>query len=237
MRFIPWRGVRRICAMMDPHTKNVWLIRHAESIGNAGLVTSRPDTIPLTGKGIEQALYLADSFTQAPALIVTSPYIRTQQSAKPTIRRFPTARHEQWEVQEFTYLSPERYRDTTAADRAPFVESYWSRCDPHYIDGEGAESFADFIRRVQQAIDGLWTCESEFVAVFGHGLFLRAMIWRMLSGEQPVNATTMLYFRRLLVETAMPNTAITKVDILANVQEARISNIITDHLPSQLITY
>jgi 2,3-bisphosphoglycerate-dependent phosphoglycerate mutase len=237
MRFIPWQGVRRICAMMERNTKNVWLIRHAESIGNAGLVTSRPDTIPLTGKGIEQALYLADSFTQAPALIVTSPYIRTQQSAKPTIRRFPTARHEQWEVQEFTYLSPERYRDTTAADRAPFVESYWSRCDPHYIDGEGAESFADFIRRVQQAIDGLWSCQSEFVAVFGHGLFLRAMIWRMLFGAQPVNATTMLYFRHLLVATAMPNTAITKVDLLANVQEARISNIITAHLPSQLITY
>jgi 2,3-bisphosphoglycerate-dependent phosphoglycerate mutase len=237
MRFIPWQGVRRICAMMELRTKNVWLIRHAESIGNAGLVTSRPDTIPLTGKGIEQALYLADSFTQAPELIVTSPYIRTQQSARPTIRRFPTARQEQWEVQEFTYLSPARYRDTTAADRSPFVEAYWSRCDPHHIDGEGAESFADFIRRVQLAIDGLWTCQSEFVAVFGHGLFLRAMIWWMLFGAQPVNATTMLYFRRLLVATAMPNTAITKVDLLANVQEARISDIITAHLPSQLITY
>jgi probable phosphoglycerate mutase len=237
MRFIPLQGVRRICAMMERHTKNVWLIRHAESIGNAGLATSQPDTIPLTGKGIEQALYLADSFTQAPALIVTSPYVRTQQSAKPTIRRFPTARQEQWEVQEFTYLAPGRYRDTTAADRRPFVEAYWSRCDPRHIDGEGAESFADFILRVQQAIDGLWSCQSEFVAVFGHGLFLRAMIWRMLFGAQPVNATTMLYFRHFLVATAMPNTAITKVDLLANVQEARISNIITDHLPSQLITY
>lgn len=223
--------------MMERHTKNIWLIRHAESIGNAGLVTSRPDTIPLTGKGIEQALYLADSFTQAPALIVTSPYIRTQQSAKPTIRRFPTARQEQWEVQEFSYLSPARYRDTTTADRRPFVEAYWSRCDPHHIDGEGAESFADFIQRVQQAIDGLWTCQSEFVAVFGHGLFLRAMIWRMLFGAQPVNATTMLYFRRLLVSTAMPNTAITKVDLVANVQEARIGNSSTAHLPSKLITY
>jgi hypothetical protein len=59
----------------------------------------------------------------------------------------------------------------------------------------------------------------------------------MLFGAQPVNATTMLYFRHFLVATAMPNTAITKVDLLANVQEARISNIITAHLPSQLITY
>lgn len=237
MRFILSQGVRRICAMMERHTKNVWLIRHAESIGNAGLATSRPDTIPLTGKGIEQALHLADSFTQAPALIVTSPYTRTQQSAKPTIQRFPAARREQWEVQEFTYLSPERYRDTTAADRRPFVEAYWLRCDPHFIDGEGAESFADFIRRVQRAIDGLWSCQSEFVAVFGHGLFLRAVIWRMLFGAQPVNATTMSSFRHFLVATSMPNTAITKVDLLANVQEARISNIITAHLPSELITH
>jgi broad specificity phosphatase PhoE len=222
---------------MERHTKNVWLIRHAESTGNAGLTTSRPDTIPLTGKGIEQALYLADSFTQAPALIVTSPYVRTQQSAKPTIQRFPTARQEQWEVQEFTYLSPARYRDTTAADRRPYVDAYWSRCDPRYIDGEGAESFADFIGRVQRAIDGLWSCQSEFVAVFGHGLFLRAMIWRMLFGAQPVNATTMSSFRHFLVATTMPNTAITKVDLLASVREARISNIITAHLPSELITH
>ncbi|HKC86457.1 MAG TPA: phosphoglycerate mutase family protein, partial [Blastocatellia bacterium] len=124
---------------MERHTKNVWLIRHAESAGNAGLTTSRPDTIPLTGKGIDQASRLADSFTRPPTLIVTSPYIRTQQSARPTIERFPAVRREQWPVQEFTYLAPARYQDTTDADRWPFAEKYWSRCDPHYIDGEGAE--------------------------------------------------------------------------------------------------
>src|SRR5262245_8811627 len=102
----------RIDLKMEYYTKNVWLIRHAESEGNAGLVTSQPDTIPLTRKGGEQALRLANSFTQAPTLIVTSPFIRTQQSAKPTIERFPAVRREQWQVQEFTHLSPARYRDT-----------------------------------------------------------------------------------------------------------------------------
>ncbi|HKQ77515.1 MAG TPA: histidine phosphatase family protein [Blastocatellia bacterium] len=222
---------------MEHHTKNVWLIRHAESIGNAGLATSQPDTITLTEKGVEQALRLADSFMRPPALIVTSPFIRTQQSAGPTIQRFPEARQEQWQVQEFSYLSPARYRDTTITDRKPFVEKYWSRCDPHYIDGEGAESFADFIRRVQQAIDGLWSCQSEFVAVFGHGLFMRGMIWRMLFGAQPVNASTMSSFRHFMAATSMPNTAIIKVDLLANLQEARISNVITTHLTTELITH
>ena len=237
MRFIPARGVRRILTVMERHTKNVWLIRHAESTGNAGLTTSRPDTTPLTGRGIEQALRLADSFTQAPTLIVTSPFIRTQQSASPTIERFPEVRREQWPVQEFTYLAPARYQDTTDADRWPFAEKYWSRCDPHYIDGEGAESFANFIRRVQRAIDELWSCQPEFVAVFGHGLFLRAMIWRMLFGARPINASTMSSFRHFLDATAMPNTAITKVNLLADLQETRISNIITAHLPSELITH
>src|SRR5262245_4863636 len=229
--------MRRILTKMEHHTKNVWLIRHAESIGNAGLATSQPDTIPLTVKGIEQALRLADSFVRPPTLIVTSPYIRTQQSAGPTIQRFPTARQEQWQVQEFSYLSPERYRGTTVTDRRPFVETYWSKCDPHHIDGEGAESFADFIRRVQRAIDGLWSCQSEFVTVFGHGLFMRGMIWRMLFGAQPVNASTMSSFRHFLAATTMPHTSIIKVDLLANLQEARISNVITTHLPSELITH
>jgi 2,3-bisphosphoglycerate-dependent phosphoglycerate mutase len=221
---------------MERHTKHVWLIRHAESVGNAGLATSEPGTIPLTRKGIEQALRLVDSFTQTPSLIVTSPYIRTRQSAEPTIRRFPTVRREQWQVQEFTYLAPARYRETTTADRKPFVDAYWSRCDPYHIDGEGAESFADFIRRVQQAIDRLWSCRSEFVAVFGHGLFLRAAIWRLLVGAQPVNPNSMSSFRDFVFATAMPNTSIIKVDLLANLEEARISNIITAHLPPELIT-
>jgi 2,3-bisphosphoglycerate-dependent phosphoglycerate mutase len=229
-------GVRRILAIMERHTKNVWLIRHAESEGNAGLATSRPDTIPLTRKGIEQALRLADSFPQAPTLIVTSPFIRTQQSAKPTIERFPAVRQEQWQVQEFSYLSPERYRDTTIADRRPFVEKYWSKSDPHYLDGDGAESFADFIRRVEQAIEGLWSCQADFVTVFGHGLFMRGMIWRMLFGPQPINASAMSSFRHFMLATTMPNTAIIKVDLLAGLQETRISNIITAHLPSELIT-
>jgi 2,3-bisphosphoglycerate-dependent phosphoglycerate mutase len=230
------KGMKRIFAMMESYTKTVWLIRHAESIGNAGLVTSRPDTIPLTRKGAEQALRLADSFTRPPALIVTSPFIRTEQSARPTIQRFPTARREQWQVQEFSYLSPACYRDTTIADRKPFVEQYWSRRDPHYVDGDGAESFADFIQRAEQAIGGLWSCQAEFVVIFSHGLFLRAMIWLMRIGAQPINAATMSSFRRLMVATTMPNTAITKVDLLANLQEARISNIITAHLPPELIT-
>jgi hypothetical protein len=63
------------------------------------------------------------------------------------------------------------------------------------------------------------------------------MIWRLLVGAQPINANSMLSFRNFFAATAIPNTAIIKVDLLANLQEARISNIITAHLPSELITH
>ena len=64
---------------------SIWLIRHGESEANAGLPTSDVALIELTEKGHQQAQKVASAFTQAPSLIVTSPYIRTKQTAQPTI--------------------------------------------------------------------------------------------------------------------------------------------------------
>ncbi|WP_197423758.1 phosphoglycerate mutase family protein, partial [Novosphingobium sp. CCH12-A3] len=51
-------------------------IRHGESTGNAGVPCHDLATIELTERGHEQASAVASSWTQAPALIVTSPYTR-----------------------------------------------------------------------------------------------------------------------------------------------------------------
>ena len=64
-------------------------IRHGESTGNAGVPCHDLAAIELTERGHEQARQVAASWTQAPALIVTSPYTRTRQTAAPTIARFP----------------------------------------------------------------------------------------------------------------------------------------------------
>jgi broad specificity phosphatase PhoE len=88
--------------------KKILLIRHAESAANAGLATVSPDSIPLTEKGIEQARLLANFLADAPALIVVSPFLRARQTAAPLIERFLNAEVENWEVQEFTYLSKTR---------------------------------------------------------------------------------------------------------------------------------
>jgi phosphohistidine phosphatase SixA len=63
-------------------------IRHGESTGNAGVPCHDLATIELTERGHEQARAVAASWTEAPALIVTSPYTRTRQTAAPTIARW-----------------------------------------------------------------------------------------------------------------------------------------------------
>ena len=79
-----------------------------ESTGNAGVPCHDLATIELTERGHEQARAVAASWPEAPALIVTSPYTRTRQTAAPTIARFPDPPVEVWPIEEFTYLQPAR---------------------------------------------------------------------------------------------------------------------------------
>jgi 2,3-bisphosphoglycerate-dependent phosphoglycerate mutase len=80
----------------------IWLIRHGESIANAGAATQNHETIPLSRRRQEQAPKISLLFPCQPDLIITSLFTRTMQTAGPTLKRFPWARHEVWEVQEFT---------------------------------------------------------------------------------------------------------------------------------------
>lgn len=155
--------------------KKVWLIRHGESIANAGAATEDHITIPLSPVGEEQAKRVSLSFQEAPTLIVTSPFLRAQQTAEPTLKRFSNVRHEVWSVEEFTYLAPETCVGTTADERRERVNEYWERLDPDYVDGEGAESFTMLLSRAQTAIDRLSRLESGFIVMFTHAQFMRAM--------------------------------------------------------------
>ena len=153
----------------------VIFIRHGESTGNAGVPCHDLGAIELTELGQEQAREVAASWIEAPALIVTSPYTRTQQTAAPTIARFPGVPVEVWPIEEFTYLQPARWNGTAAADRRPHVERYWTAADPTYCDGEGAESFAGFLRRVEASLARLAALPAGSLAyVFGHGQFIQA---------------------------------------------------------------
>ena len=150
-------------------------IRHGESTANTGLASADVASIALTERGAGQAGQLAREWIETPSLIVTSPFQRTRQTAAPTIARFPGVPVETWNIAEFTYLQPARWNGTAAADRRPHVERYWTAADPDHCDGEGAESFAGFLRRVEGTLAHLAALPpAVLVYLFGHGQFIQA---------------------------------------------------------------
>ncbi|MGI8367326.1 histidine phosphatase family protein [Sphingomonas paucimobilis] len=151
-------------------------IRHGQSTGNAGVPCHDLSAIELTELGWRQAREVARGWTEAPTLIVTSPYLRTRQTAEATIQRFPDVLVEVWPIEEFTYLQPSRWNGTRSAERMPHLERYWSEANPAYCDGEGAESFGTLLRRAEAALNRLAALPSPGpVYVFSHGQFIQAV--------------------------------------------------------------
>jgi broad specificity phosphatase PhoE len=211
----------------------IWLIRHGESESNAGLPTSDTSKIVLTPRGIAQARCIPEAFSRSPSLIVTSPYLRARQSAEPTIERFPRARLEEWPVHEYTYLSLASRHNTTLHGRRPLIDAYWERCDPHYLDGDGAESFSALVSRAEQALERFKRLDDDFVAVFSHGLFIRTLIWRLLVGPIEIDAATMRRYRGFISGFSMPNAAIMKMYVDGE-KDVLISRFTVAHLPVEL---
>jgi broad specificity phosphatase PhoE len=169
-------------------------IRHGESAANAGGASSDPALIALTERGKAQAQAIAQSFEAAPELIVMSPFIRAQDTAAPTLRKFPGVPVEVWPVEEFTYLSPANCMKTTAAQRRPWVEAYWRASEPDHSNGPGTESFRGLVLRAQTTLRQLQG-KTGSVLVFGHGQFMQVVRWLILLAPQRIDAAAMDAFR------------------------------------------
>ncbi|GAA5526338.1 phosphoglycerate mutase family protein [Herpetosiphon gulosus] len=152
-----------------------WLIRHGESLANAGERTPDPASVPLTALGWQQAHELIQRLPK-PHRVIVSQYLRTHQTAEPLLKHYPDLQAEVWPIHEFTYLSPSLCRDTNQDDRRPLVEEYWQRCDPDYRHASDAESFRMLIERVQAAMQRLQALDG-ISCVFAHGQIIRTMLW------------------------------------------------------------
>ena len=203
----------------------VWFIRHAECETNVGLPTADATAAQLTPKGIKQAEQIASALPRCPDLIISSSYLRAKQTADYTRKRFPQAPLEEWPVHEFTYLSQSiSGKSTTIDERRTLVDAYWSRLDQHYTDGNGAESFTNLMKRVQDIVEELKNIDAEFIVVFSHGQFILAV----LSWLMGLNINNMEQFRHFLLANEIPNGAIMKVAL--EQQDAWVSQFITAHL-------
>ena len=159
-----------------------WLVRHGQSASNAGLPAAGHGEVPLTALGLEQAREVARRVERRPDLLIVSPFLRAQETAAPIRARWPSVPCETWPIGELTYLSPARCRGTTADTRRPWVEDYWRRCDPDYLDGPDAESFRTFSGRLVDFHRRLLALDGGFVIAVGHGQFFYAYLMAQNEG-------------------------------------------------------
>ena len=164
--------------------------RHGESVANAGAKSSNPLAIELTPFGVSQAELLSLSWVKEPSAIISSPAARALATAMPTRQRFERSPFEVWPIHEFTYLCPERCKETTTAQRRGWVLEYWARADPDWLDGPGAETFSQFMERAQNSLARLARLQSQkggWIVLFGHGQFINAMRWLQQGAAHPWN--------------------------------------------------
>jgi probable phosphoglycerate mutase len=183
------------------------LIRHGQSTSNTGRETTDPAMIPLSETGKQQADVVAHSFDRSPDLIVTSPFLRAQHTAVPITERFPSVPVTQWPVEEFTYLGRLHGQRTTGLERRPLVDAYWNAADPRYVDDEKSESFEGVCARARRLLTQLSQRDGT-VAVFTHGLFMRVVLWVILTGDTAATADSMRRFNGFRTAYLIPNCSI-----------------------------
>ncbi len=187
--------------------REVWFIRHGESVANAGARTAEPSSYSLTERGFRQAEQLAATLVEEPELIIHSPYVRARQTAEPAMQKFRHVPVGEWAVQEVQYLDPVQCIGTTQDERRELARDYWVRCEPEYAAPE-AESFTVFLARVQDALAALELRTERLTFVFSHGHFIRALVWTMMFRPSVFDVPAMRHFQAFMEAYPVPNCAV-----------------------------
>jgi broad specificity phosphatase PhoE len=85
------------------------------------------------------------------------------------------------------------------------VDAYWSWSDPAFTDGEGAESFLDFVSRAQAFLHKLAEHPGDDLAVFSHGQFINAVAWLIERKPQQIDSRAMAAWRDYEITNHVPN--------------------------------
>lgn len=195
--------------------KKVWFIRHAQSMANADknfrTNYTSASLVPLSKFGFKQSEDIVKYFKEPPGLIITSPYLRTKQTAQFLIEKYPDVPKEEWQIQEFTYLSSQKCFNTTFNERRVLVDEYWNNADPFYRDDGGAESFTNFFARISQAINKLKLRKEEFIVLFCHEYVILAAKYMLEKKNIKTTDKEMKEFRKYCLLNKIQNTG--KIEI------------------------
>jgi 2,3-bisphosphoglycerate-dependent phosphoglycerate mutase len=162
----------------------IWVYRHAESLSNVGERTNEPWEIDLSPHGRKQAEMLASSIEEQPYRLIASGFVRTTHTLTPLAKMFPGTEIDIWPIQEFTYLAPATCVGTSWKERKPRIDAYWRRLQPESVDGPGAESFEDLIKRANAFLRRIALFDDGLTIAVSHGQFMQAAM--MLAEEGPL---------------------------------------------------
>jgi probable phosphoglycerate mutase len=180
------------------------LVRHGQSVANAGGRSSDHTTNPLTELGHTQARSFAEAFSGSPTRFICSSYLRARQTSEPLLQKLCEVPVENWPIHEFTYLEPTHA--TTDEQLMPRITEYWGRNDPAHIDGPTVESFSSFLDRVRDALMRLaQTPPGEHIVIFTHGFWMQAFRLLLLF-PNATDAELMANFRRFHFNHFIDNT-------------------------------
>ncbi|MFA5358838.1 MAG: histidine phosphatase family protein [Patescibacteria group bacterium] len=192
----------------------IYFLRHGESEANSNdNFFGHPKKIKLTDKGHEQAREIFQLLKKEKFdLIITSPFLRAWQTAKPFIdfhgKKIPV---KVWSVGEFTYHALEKYLKIKNSRRWKLAHKYWERSDPDYRDGSGAETYREFMGRIDRTRKKLEKSNFDKILIVTHGYFIKHFIWRLLHQTKKIDHKTMTDAMRFSISTDAQNTALVRV--------------------------
>lgn len=183
----------------------IYLIRHAESTANTGGISLPNAEIPLSPTGKQQAQQLANSLTLCPSQIMTSAYLRTQETAQPWLDKLGMQAQSNPLLNEFTMIGYNIVKGLNGAQRLPYALNYRKRADLELRMGEDGETFREFYQRVDTFLQQLPNLQDQTVC-FTHGFFIRLIIWRLLGMSIETQAQLREFFN--FHGIAIANTAV-----------------------------
>ena len=191
--------------MNSKQKKTVYFVRHGQSVANASPVFQPIDS-PLSEKGIVQAKSIAERLSNIPFEILIASTVRR---AKETAKYIADRTHKKV---VFSDLFVERIKPSEI-DGKPWTDEaankLWRAWEESlYAPGKrvsDGENYDDTIARVDKALSYLADCPEATLTVVTHGYFLRAIVARVMLGDELTGAI----MKRFQEHASVENTAIT----------------------------
>lgn len=163
---------------------HLYFVRHGESNSNADEI-SRGEASVLTDKGRNEALVVAERIARIGVdAIVSSPYIRTQETAEPIGKKLnlPVELNPlliEWRIPS-AHVGRSRKEPDVKEDRRWILGNFGKVVQQHSDE----ETFEEMKQRAIDAVAFLHAHPAERLCVVTHGIFLRMLFLVFLLGEE-----------------------------------------------------